>query len=77
MRSVIDNQEFARLVSRRAKVLLSISRHLAGQESNADFFLRPLIGDLLSHSTQIEEYLDTYGTKNNNNGVRFGQQLRR
>ena len=66
MRSVIDNQEFARLVSRRAKVLLSISRHLAGQESNADFFLRPLIGDLLSHSTQIEEYLDTYGTKNNN-----------
>ena len=71
MSSIIDNREFARLISRRAKVLLSISKHLTQQEFNSDFFLRPLLGDLLSHSTQVEEYLDTYGTKNNNHWSPF------
>ncbi|MCK5345668.1 MAG: hypothetical protein KAR20_19795, partial [Candidatus Heimdallarchaeota archaeon] len=65
MSSIISDQEFARLISRRAKVLLSISKYLTQQEFNEDFLLCPLIGDLLSHSSQVEEYLDTYGTKNN------------
>ena len=69
MSSIISDQEFARLISRRAKVLLSISKYLTQQEFNEDFLLRPLIGDLLSHSSQVEEYLDTYGTKNN---IRWG-----
>ena len=44
---------------------------LARQEDCGDILTRPLLGELLSHASQIEELLDSYGARNNCRWARF------
>jgi len=48
------------LIEKRAQTLLALSDHLAHCAIPREALTRPLVGDLLSHSMQLEELLDTY-----------------
>ena len=46
-------------------ILLGLARHISQCQSNKKVITRPLIGALLSQSTQLEEFLDAYGAGSN------------
>ena len=56
---------FRELIAKRALTLLGLSKHISECKSTNDIMIRPLIGALLSQSTQIEEFLDRYGAGSN------------
>ena len=56
---------FRELIAKRALTLLGLSKHISQCKSTKDIMIRPLIGALLSQSTQIEELLDAYGAGSN------------
>ncbi len=62
--TVLNEEVFRKLVSRRAETLLGIVRHISLCHSGAQIMVRPLMGELLSQSTQLEELLDAYGAGN-------------
>jgi hypothetical protein len=55
----VDEQEIRELIERRAQTLLALAEYLAHCPAPRDALTRPLVGDLLSHSMQVEEFLDT------------------
>lgn len=61
----MTDKEFRKLITKRAMVLLGLARHISQCQSNKEVMTRPLIGALLSQSTQIEEFLDAYGAGSN------------
>ena len=63
---IITNKNFRKLISERAMELLYMAQFLSNQESEKIILTRPLLGRLMSHAGQIEELLDAYGAKNNN-----------
>jgi len=67
----IGDSDFRNLVAKRACTLLGLANHLSSQRSNSLVLTRPLLGDLLSQSTQLEELLDAYGARNNHHWCRF------
>jgi hypothetical protein len=56
-----DDEAFRKLLSRRARTLLGIVKYISQCRSGDQIMVRPLMGELLSQSTQIEELLDAYG----------------
>lgn len=52
---------FRKLIARRAQTLLGIVKHISQCPSDTEIMVRPLMGELLSQSTQLEELLDAYG----------------
>jgi hypothetical protein len=68
---VISEKTFKDLVAVRASSLLQLSRYLSQDAASTVILTRPLLGDLLSQSTQLEELLDAYGAQNNQQWFRF------
>ena len=63
--STITDEVFQELIADRARTLMGIVKHVSQCESSAKMMIRPLMGALLSQSTQMEEFLDAYGARNN------------
>ncbi|MHC4355036.1 MAG: hypothetical protein ACYS0H_20225, partial [Planctomycetota bacterium] len=63
--ATLSDKGFRKLVSERARALLGLARHLSQCQSRDELATRPLMGALLSQSTQIEEFLDAFGAGNN------------
>ena len=57
----VTEEAFRKLIARRAQTLLGIVKHISQCRSDSDIMIRPLMGELLSQSTQLEELLDAYG----------------
>jgi len=57
---VVVEQEVRELIEKRAQTLLVLADYLAHCPVPREALTRPLVGDLLSHSMQLEELLDTY-----------------
>jgi phosphotransferase system HPr-like phosphotransfer protein len=62
---IIAEETFRLLISSRTDELLSISLYIKKHCHNKNCFTRPLLGDILSEATKIEELLDAYGVRNN------------
>ncbi|HEB10067.1 MAG TPA: hypothetical protein ENI06_02495 [Spirochaetales bacterium] len=62
---IIAEEKFRLLISSRTVELLSLSLYIKRQHQNKNCFTRPLLGDILSEGTKIEELLDGYGVRNN------------
>lgn len=58
---IIAEKDFKKLITGRGKKLLLIVDLLLKSKSTKEILTRPLLGELLSQSTQIEELLDSYG----------------
>ncbi len=67
----ISNKTFKDLVTARAWSLMQLSRYLSQDAASTTILTRPLLGDLLSQSTQLEELLDAYGAQNNQQWFRL------
>ncbi|HOV77031.1 MAG TPA: hypothetical protein PLS24_03325, partial [Sedimentisphaerales bacterium] len=63
--SLVNEQDFHKLVERRAEMLLALSAYLAGSDDPQEVLTRPLLGEFLSQSMQIEELLDNYDAGKN------------
>ena len=63
--ATLTDNDFKKLISKRARTLLGLAKHLSSCRSRVEIATRPLMGTLLSQSTQIEEFLDAYGAGNN------------
>jgi hypothetical protein len=62
---LVSPEAFRRLITRRAGELLGLAAFITGSGSNRQCFTRPLLGDVLSEATQLEELLDAYGVRHN------------
>ena len=67
----IPYDDFEKLIASRTERYFRAVGYLAGCSDNKRFLTRPLLGELLSQSTQIEELLDSYGARNNCRWARF------
>ncbi|OHB64233.1 MAG: hypothetical protein A2Y76_15945 [Planctomycetes bacterium RBG_13_60_9] len=56
----VNEEEFRGLIEKRAQTLLVLTECLSKCPAPREALTRPLLGDLLSHSMQLEEILDTY-----------------
>jgi hypothetical protein len=61
----VDEHEFQQLVERRAQVFLSLLYRFLHSDHPRDLMTRPLLGELLAHSVQVEELLDSYDANRN------------
>ena len=61
----IADKDFQELIAKRAQTLLGLAHHVSQYKSGGEILIRPLLGQLLSQSTQIEELLDAYDARNN------------
>ncbi len=61
----MTDKEFRKLIAKRAMTLLGLAKHISQCQSSKEVMIRPLIGALLSQSTQLEELLDAYGAGSN------------
>ena len=66
-KAIISERKFQKLVEKRANRLLRAARYLTQQQSIQRVMARPVLGELLSQSTQVEELLDAYGARGNHN----------
>jgi len=67
----IGEREFTDLVTGRARKLLILARYLVAHRPDSPPLTRPLVADLLSQATQVEELLDAYGARTNRQWSRF------
>jgi len=63
--NTVTDEFFRALIAKRARTLMGIIKHVSQCRSGAEMMIRPLMGELLSQSTQMEELLDAYGACNN------------
>ncbi len=67
--SLIAYERFSALIAIRARRFLQLTCRLSTSRSTP--LTRPLIADVLSQAIQMEEFLDTYGARNNRHWSRF------
>ena len=61
----ISYNDFEKLIASRTERYFRAVGYLGNHSDNKSFLTRPLLGELLSQATQIEELLDSYGARNN------------
>lgn len=61
----LSDEAFCAHLNRRIRGLVTLAVYVTGNASVNRSFTRPLLSDLLSESSKIEELLDAYGAKNN------------
>jgi len=61
----ISYEEFQHLIAQRSGALLRASSFLVAYGQSPKILTRPLLGELLFQSTQLEELLDAYGARTN------------
>jgi hypothetical protein len=69
--TLIDYAHFSALTAARAHRLLRLTGRLSAPHSTPSKLTRPLVADVLSQAIQMEEFLDTYGARNNRQWSRF------
>lgn len=62
---MVAGEDFRQLITGRSQTLLGLASYLSQQKAPRDVLMRPLLGELLSQSIQIEELLDAYDARNN------------
>ena len=67
----ISYDDFNDLIAGRTERYFKAVGYLAVHSDGKQFLTRPLLGELLSQATQIEELLDSYGARNNCRWARF------
>lgn len=67
----ISYEDFRHLIASRSIALLRVSSFLEVHGHSHRILTRPLVGELLFQSTQLEELLDSYGARNNSRWERF------
>ncbi len=67
----ISYKHFKDLVASRATRYFNAAYYIINNVGQKRLLTRPLLGELLSQSTQIEELLDSYGARNNCRWARF------
>jgi hypothetical protein len=67
----ISYEDFENLIASRTERYFRAVGALARYVENKTLLTRPLLGELLSQATQIEELLDSYGARNNCRWSRF------
>ncbi|MFP4354265.1 MAG: HPr family phosphocarrier protein [Phycisphaerae bacterium] len=65
--SIIAEEDFRNVVRVRGEKLLAMARLIRQCDEDRLELTRPLLGGLLSQSSQVEELLDTYNARNNRN----------
>jgi len=70
-RITIGDEDFRKLMATRGRALLSLASYLSERKSPREILTRPLLGELLSKSAQVEEFLDAYGARNNRRWCMF------
>jgi len=63
--NLVNEQDFHRLVGKRAHMLLALTDYLAACDNPSGVLTRPLLGECLSQAMQLEEFLDTYDAGKN------------
>jgi len=61
----IPEDDFRALIASRSARLLAVASRLSRQSSATSRLGRPLLGELLHQSTEVEELLDAYGSRTN------------
>lgn len=64
--TTVSDEDFRDLLGRRANQAISMARYLVERKWERTSFTRPLLGEILHQSTELEELLDAYGARNNN-----------
>ena len=67
----ISYNDFSDLIVSRTEWYFKAVGYLASHLDDKSLLTRPLLGELLSQATQIEELLDSYGARNNCQWARF------
>jgi hypothetical protein len=67
----ISYDDFKKLIAGRVKRYFTAAEYLARHAGDKKSLTRPLLGELFSQSSQIEELLDSYGARNNCRWARF------
>ena len=70
-KTIISEQKFQKLVEKRAARLLRVAQYLTQHQSIQFVMVRPVLGELLSQSTQVEELLDAYGARGNHRWLKY------
>ena len=70
-KTIISERKFQKLVEKRAIRLLRVAHYLTRQQSIQRVMARPVLGELLSQSTQVEELLDAYGARGNHRWLMY------
>lgn len=63
--SVLSYEDFRQLVAERSIAYLRAALFLVQHKNERKVLTRPLVGELLSYASQVEELLDSYGARNN------------
>jgi hypothetical protein len=63
--NLVNEQDFKQVIEKRAQMLLNLAQYLAESPHPREILTRPLLGELLSCSLQLEETLDTYDAGKN------------
>ncbi len=61
----LSDQSFCSFLNRRMEKLMELAVYVNRSSAGDSCFTRPLLADLLSEATKIEELLDAYGAKHN------------
>jgi hypothetical protein len=69
--ATISYKEFKDLIASRTSRFFYAAEFVVAHEGQKRILTRPLLGELLSQSSQIEELLDSYGARNNCRWARF------
>lgn len=67
----ISYKDFKNLIACRCERYFNAARYVVQNADRQKILTRPLLGELLSQSTQIEELLDSYGARNNCRWAKF------
>ena len=70
-KTIISERKFQKLVEKRTFRLLRTAHYLTQQQSIQRVMARPVLGELLSQSTQVEELLDAYGARGNHRWLKY------
>ena len=70
-KTIVSERNFQKLVEKRAIRLLRVAHYLTRQQSIQRVMARPVLGELLSQSTQVEELLDAYGARGNHRWLKY------
>ena len=62
---LVSDQSFCTFINSRVRELMVLAVYIDKHSSKGICFTRPILGDLLSEATKIEELLDAYGVKHN------------
>jgi len=63
--AIVAEEDFRKLIEKRAGTLLGLANYLSRCQRSSQILIRPLLGELLSQSIQVEELLDAYNARNN------------